>query len=156
MADLYEIAQTMKASVEQEFAAADITLPERRYVQSGDVAFDCAQLTVNVGALGTGTPTADYQGQAHPGESPVAIFVLSLIRDCQPIPDSSGNPPPAAEIEAAAEILLADALLLTKVFLKSEHKKPAGCSKVKVVSCTPYGPEGAVAGWVLSLRAGLV
>lgn len=135
-----------------DFDEANITLPTRRYVTFGDVAFDCAQLTVSVGAMATGTLAGDHGGPPHPGEVPIAALMIALVRDCAPTVKEGGEAPTAEELEAFAAPALADADVLMRVFLKKANKSIGGCKNVKVMSLVPYGPEGGVAGWLLTLR----
>lgn len=147
---LREVADDILQATEAGFAAAKIALPERRFVSNNGVAFDCAQLSVEVGALGSGTAVSDRAVSNRMPSVPVATILVALIRDCQPMSDESGTPPTVEAIEAASEELLADASVLMQIFMK--RKVLGSCSDVSLQSCVPYGPEGGVAGWVLTIR----
>lgn len=156
MVSPFELAQSVLQTVVEDFAAADpdpIEVPTRRYIADGEVAYDCAQLTVEVVRFVIGTPTQEYAGAARQGEVLSADLQVALIRDCAPIVSDDGVPSAAAIEEHAVQILL-DGHRLAGTFLR--HPKPEGCPRVKVGACQRYGPEGTVAGWVLSLRGSLV
>jgi hypothetical protein len=150
---LKELADDVMDVVTEAFAAEAIVLPDRRFISNGAVAYDCEQLSVEMAALGVGTLVADRQGMPHPGESPTVQIQIALIRDCMAIPDEDGNPPSVEAIEANADELLADGTVLIRAFLRTTSL--SSCQKIKVLTCLPYGPEGTLGGWVLSLRAAL-
>jgi hypothetical protein len=154
MPDLFDIAKAIQTAVEAQFTEAHVDLPARRYVANGSVAYDCAQFTVEISNIGIGTPSQEYGGTPRQGEIMVATIQVALIRDCAPTVDEGGDPPSVEVLETHAAIVLQDAQILGRTFLKI--KKLAGCSKLKVVQCTPHGPQGALAGWVLVLRASVI
>lgn len=148
--DLQVLAENTLQTIVDAFTAAGITLPDRRYVSNNGVAYDCEQVSVEIGSLSTGTATADRQVAAKMPKVPVATLLVALIRDCQPMSNEDGTPPSVEEIEAASDELLADATVLIRTFLKGNAVE--GCTDLAVQTCVPYGPEGGVAGWVLTLR----
>lgn len=150
---LRDLADEVMTVTEQAFADADIDLPERRFVSNNGVAYDCEQFSVEIGALSTGTAGADQPGPARLPKVAVATLLIALIRDCQPLASENGSPPSVEDIEAASDELLADASVLIKVFMRTNAL--GSCSDVSIQTCVPYGPEGGLAGWVLTIRAGL-
>lgn len=149
---LMDVAQEVLDAVVAAFAGAAIDLPARQFVSNNGVAYDCEQVSVEVGGLSTGSATADRVGSLRVPVRKVATILVALIRDCQPMSSEEGNPPDVETIEAASDQLLADASVLISVFKKSTL---ASCEDTSVQSCVPYGPEGGVAGWVLTIRTAL-
>lgn len=111
----YDILSAVNAIYEQE----GVALPERQYIATGDVAFDCEQLTVSFQQLYAGTP-----GQ--PAEQPVrcnqpfsAVWEISLVR-CIPVARRSQVAPTTDELDATAEGQMADAMLLLTGVMSSD------------------------------------
>lgn len=148
--DLFTLAENTMQAIVDAFNAANIALPERKYVSNNGVAYDCEQVSVEIGALATGGAVADQPKSLKTPKVPVATLLVALIRDCQPMSSEDGTPPSVEAIETASDELLADATVLIRTFLKKNAV--AGCTDLSVQTCVPYGPEGRVAGWVLTLR----
>lgn len=149
---LKAVATETLTAVEQSFTDAGISLPDRRFISNNSVAYDCEQCSVEVGGLGIGTATADTPVGLKVPKVPNAIIMVALIRDCQPVSEEGGAPPTVEAIEAASDALLADATVLIGTFLK-KGAVPS-CRDLIVQTCMPYGPEGGVAGWVLTIKVG--
>lgn len=156
MSDVFALAQILLDTVTDDFAAADppIELPTRQYISNGEVAYDCAQLTVELARFYVGTPAQEYAGVARQGEVLAAEFEVALLRDQCDVPVVSDDGAPSTEaIETSAEVILRDGQRLAGVFLRTP--KPNGCPRVKVIACPHHGPAGGVAGWVLMIRVSL-
>lgn len=151
MSKLRDLADEVMTVSEQAFDDASIALPTRRFISNNGVAYDCEQFSVEIGAVSTGSAAADRPGPARLPKLPVATVMIALIRDCQPMSLEDGSPPSVEVIEAASDELLADASVLIKTFMRSNVL--GSCSDVSVQTLVPYGPEGGLAGWVLTIRA---
>lgn len=100
-----------------------VELPGRRYVATGSVAVDTAQLTVMFGGIYVGPPGNELT-TPYPGESPRSMsFNVELWRHI-PALGESGMAPSADEISAASEILMHDSWMLVEaayLFDSSRH-----------------------------------
>jgi hypothetical protein len=108
--DLMALCTSLLSEVEGRWAdAGGQPLPLVSYVAAGAlVAYDSAQVTVNVARIFAGRP-----GQEFPVTSPFEVTVLTVdlqvmvLRDA-PLPDDSGAPPSAALLNASATLAMAD------------------------------------------------
>lgn len=90
-----------------DFDASLAGAPSRQIVFPGTVVLDCCeQLAVNVGALSEGS-SAPFPPKASMARINRVALIATISR-CVPTQDGSGNPPPALEIQAAAEQINAD------------------------------------------------
>ncbi len=126
--------------------AAPFALPERQYVHAGEPAFDCEQVTVTV---------PDESGVTHsmPGgdvnvpicSPPRHVQLQVSINRCVPTLKDNGDPPTAAELDAAARTTLTDLWTLAYV-LWSTYKTDAcwggACASVLFGPVNVNGPEG--------------
>lgn len=137
-------------------------LPERRYVNFGAVIWDCEQVVVSVErTFGIGGDVTQEQFQADYGVMALRAVTLAVwVIRCVPDIDSSGTQiilPTGAEIQAAHEVLSADADQLLAIFTKQQRLHNfAGCESLAFENMQAMGPEGGFGGSVTRLRAGLI
>lgn len=137
-------------------------LPTRRYVNFGNVIWDCEQLVVSVErTFGIGGDVTQEQFQADYGVMALRAVTLAVwIIRCVPDIDSEGPTiilPTGAEIAAAHEVLSADADQVLAIFTREQRLHHfAGCESLAFENMTAMGPEGGFGGAVTRLRAGLI
>lgn len=154
-------ATGLLASLVDYFAAAGVTLPDRRCVAPGApglIAWDCEQVVVSLAQLGLGT--AEDSGFRTPQiGSPAGLSVrfaqwsIQLVR-CTPKQDDEGNPPSVAAITEAGLGALVDAGLLSQFVTNTAENPPdwlglggeARCGNV-----VSLGPAGAYHGYESTL-----
>lgn len=151
---IYVLAEALRTAVEQAAATDGVTLPDRRIVAEGEVAFDCPQLAVQLPRVYRGLAAVEYADVNDKGHPFTCEFVLWLTRCAAPLRDD-GLPPAAASIEASARDLLIDAHVLT-VALVPELRDVAGrCTSLATGNLLGVGPEGGHTGWQLTVQVGL-
>jgi hypothetical protein len=121
--------------------------PSRTFVAPGPVALDCCeQLAVHVGLISEGHAVIEAARINH------ATFTVTASR-CVPVPDDQGNPPPAAEINAAAEQINADKWALWNHIgnMIDQDMLFDKCCGVDWGPLSPLQPNGGCGGSVLSI-----
>jgi len=153
--EIFDAASDLLARVEAAAAAAAVTLPDRRFVSNGEVAFDCALVAVQLPSAFRGTP-AFPESDRNRRNTVVWTFEFTvwLVRDV-PILSEQGVWPSAAAITDSASIILRDAHVLTYGLLPQLDELAAGCTSLAVGNLAGVGPEGGVAGWQLPVQIGL-
>jgi hypothetical protein len=103
--------------VQEVYAEAGVTLPERQIWVAGEAAYDCEELIVSfTGLRETQIPGWDASAQPQsPCQVPlVATFDVATVR-CVPVPNGTRATPPTPEaLAAATDLLTTDAYLLMK------------------------------------------
>lgn len=135
----FEIGELILEAVEEAFAAASVTLPDRRYVHSGAIAHDCEQVVVSCQGL-------EREAAIGPRAS---IFDIEIVR-CVPAVSEIGLPTAAALQESAQELLTDARLLFSIVGAESLRE----CRTPTVRDFVPIGPEGGFGGWRMRLVVG--
>jgi hypothetical protein len=156
--DLWGTMQYISDTLSIRYAAAGLSLPERKFTAVGDVASslanDCEQVTINFVQAYLGVP-GQPDVQARGCELPMsADFVIQVTR-CVPTPKESRGagrpptPPTVAAIEASTVVQAVDAQIL----LESAYSM----SSVQGISATvaPSGVEGGYQSVALSLAISL-
>lgn len=151
-----ELAQKVLDGVVAHFEAANVPLPDRRYVAPGNpqlIAWDCEQLVVSLTGIGWGSAPDAATGSIKPGSQVSvqgvrhAVFSIQLVR-CTPVSKDSRTPwPPAEEIQAAGVAFMKDSGLLSQamVTLVAELRQgiaPDRSGLVEAGALTSLGPEG--------------
>lgn len=157
---LFDLALALLTAVEDGAAAEGVTLPARRYVAHMLPSADCDQLTVHVertfgyeGALEAEQLLPQYARAGHALRG--ATYVVQLWR-CVPALDDNGNPPTAAALQASAQEIDADAVLLVNSVLAAERAGDLpGCSGVAIENWTPLTASGGLGGGELRVRVTL-
>lgn len=166
---LVAIAEKILTTIEQHFDAANVILPDRRYIAPGaavNIAHDfeendaqtCGQLAITMEGIGWGVSSTSTTGlNVKPGAQASvegvrhAVFAIQLVR-CTP----SANPnsrhatvPSAADIHAAGTDFLVDCGLLSQALLvlMAELRNdflPNRAGLVQGGLVSPVGPAGGV------------
>lgn len=153
---LVAMSQSILGAVQEHFADAAVTLPERQYIAPGDplqIAWDCEQLVVAIQGVGWGQAPSDSTQSpkigGHISATGVrhAIFVVSLIR-CTP---SDGDPdtglPEAADIHAAGLEYMRDMGLLSQALVVACAAVRAGLDRSSLVEAGAVNPSGPSGGF---------
>lgn len=167
-----ELAQKTLDGVVAHFAAADIELPDRRYVAPGNpqlVAWDCEQLVVALTGIGWGAAPDAATGSVKPGTQASAlgirhaVFSVQLVR-CTPVSKDNRTPwPPPEEIHASGLRFMQDAGRLSQalVTVVAELRQSIAQDRSGLVEAgvlTSLGPEGGYHGLeaTLAITSGLL
>ena len=139
-------------TVVDEFAAAGVALPDRRYITFGLPAADCAQVTVALQQLYLGTPGLPATEPTPCSAPTTAVLRIEVLRPV-PIPSGSDLSPPIAAMEASAEQEILDA----EIMLQSVSKMcGASWGGMGLFADVTMGTEqGAYAGPVMTVTAGV-
>lgn len=114
------VARWILKTIQDEFAAAATTLPNRQLLTIGSVAIDAPLLAVMFGGISLGPPGNELNVPLR-GDSPrTAVFNIELWRT-EPSIGPSGMIPTEAEESAAAEVVMHDAWLLAEAVGKSDQ-----------------------------------
>lgn len=136
-------------------------LPARQFVSIGPPAWDCALIAVWVettngseGDVRVDAPDPHKAGVGHGLRT--AALRIQIVR-CVPVMEEvawGAAPPDAADEEAAAEVLLTDAQLVTNILLAASKAGELGtCNDVVFTEWLSVGPEGGMAASTHALRA---
>lgn len=164
------IANRILQAVEEHFAAANVDLPDRRYVAPGAMAntawefadpadnvIVCGQVVVTLEGIGWGASsivTGDYpKPGSHVSAVGIrhAVFAVQIAR-CTPSSDRNDRrtiTPPAADIQEAGESFMIDAGLLSQALLTmtSELRNSFLPDRTGIVQpglVQPVGPDGGM------------
>ncbi len=163
--DLYAAAVELLEATEVALAANPV---DRVFVSPALPALDCCpQLTVHVGGASEGD-TAPLQPPLQPGHRTYAGDLVNVVQltitivRCTPGPDNSGNPPPAAEIQASAQESIDDLWAIWN-YLRTEHRAgnlftaPAGPGSREFFfdPAFPLNIAGGCCGWQIPFRVSL-
>lgn len=133
-------------------------LPARQFVSAGQAPWDCELLNVWVvrDFATSGGPEFELLQSidAHPGHSMRAgVLGIQLVR-CYPTGDDLGNPPPVADEEAAAAVVLGDVdHLWGSLWAAAAAGQFSQRNGIVNSGWTSIGPEGGLAGGVLTVNA---
>jgi hypothetical protein len=168
--DLESIARGLLEETRRWFTeVAGLSLPERQHLAPGNpalIAWDCPQLTVAVGgtALGVmeGVPAIPdpIPGPMAGLQLRWAGFAVALVR-CTPALNDQGEPPSAAELDAAGGEAMRDcgalSSMMTHLAANPEQfpwlPQPA---QVRAGAVTQIGPLGALTGYQADLQVTVV
>ncbi len=155
---LATLATQALEAVEDYYLANALPLPDRRLVSHGQSPWDCELLNVWVARDYPTDGGPEFESlmsiRPHPGHYfRAAVLGVQLVR-CYPTLADDGSPPDAdTEAQAAAE-LLADADQLWRALLEARDmgrfSQPNG---VAYEGWTALGPDGGLAGGVLTCHA---
>lgn len=151
---LFTLAQGLLTSIENIFSAAGVSLPSRKYVSNGDVAFDCEQLAVQASQVYLGQSGGQVITPITKGAAVVRTveFSIYLLR-CAPVAPDNQTAPSAADIQANAQKILIDGWVLFQGVLAEGIAGTllGECENFSVNAMTPQGPAGGQAGWLLKI-----
>jgi hypothetical protein len=147
-------------AIETQYLHLGVALPERRLISTGQAPWDCELLNVWVQrdypAAGGPENAALLSVRSHPGHfMRTAVLGIQIVR-CYPASPDGTTPPPVEDEEAATELVYGDAEAVWRGLLAASSAKtfsqPNG---VVYEGWTALGPDGAMAGGVLTVHAQL-
>lgn len=147
-----EFMEKVLQTVVDEFAAAGVDLPARRYITFAVPAADCDQVTVALQQLYLGPPGLPAT-EPTPCSAPTsAVLRIEILRPV-PIPTDSSLSVPVIELKASAYQQIRDA----EILLQSVSRMCGGTwGGMGVFADVTMGAEqGAFAGPVMNLTAGV-
>lgn len=146
-----EFMEKVLQTVVNEFSAAGVALPDRRYIFFGLPAADCAQVTVALQQLYLGSPGLPASEPTPCSAPTTAVLRVEILREV-PIPGSQLTIP-VNQLSAAAHQQVRDA----EIMLQSVSKMcGATWGGMGVFADVTMGTEqGAYAGPVMNLTAGV-
>lgn len=151
---LYGIARAMLDCV----AAAVPDPPARLYVSDGPlVAWDCEQLVAAVErtASTAGNAAVEVQDPTLGFVMRSATIGLWLVRCC-PTMDDDGTAPPADQIDASAQTVLADPTVMVRALWAAQQAGTiGGCRSMAFLGWQGVGPQGGLTGGVLRMAVDL-
>lgn len=148
---LYDVAAALLDAIVDHFTTEGVSLPTRRIVAEGEVAWDCEQVAVRLVRTYPGLPGqegADPRG-IRCAQPRAAQFGVSIIR-CVAEMDKQGNPPAADDVTASAQALLVDAFLMPIAVQSAVVSEPSAigrCDSVLIGSVSTVGPQGLFGGY---------
>lgn len=151
--DVFETAEQILQTVNTVYAEHEVELPTRQYIavgNAGSTPHDCTQVTVTLGALGSGLP----QGQPMPGCTNVTngVFIVEIVREIATVSGgrSTGKVAPTPEaISTKSKVQMKDARLLAEV---AERMGQTTINRNAVYSVTAGAPSGDAQGILLELN----
>lgn len=158
--DLLPVGQGLLDDVRAFLLANDVPVPDRCYVAPGApglIAWDCEQIAVSLASVfwgpgeGAGQLTAQTGGMAGIFEMRYAQWSVQLVR-CTPQMTDDGDPPAMEAIQAAGELAMRDAGLLSQFLVNcaaypKEHDwVPLGAT-ARAGAVTSLGPAGGYHGF---------
>ena len=159
MSALATLATDILTALVAELTADGITVPDRRYVHAGEVAWDCEQFVVSLKAMRpTMTGGADVLPTG-PGGCVVlrsAVFELSLIH-CAPEPFQDGSRPTSVALNTWGIGRCDDALSLMRGVVRAHNAGSFGevCSQVRIEEVNSLGPDGGYGGVAVTIAVQL-
>lgn len=157
---LYGIARVVLDTVAAGLNAAggSHVAPSRQYVADGNmVAWDCEQLVVAVDSTQNhaGNAAVESVDLAFAMAARSATLGVWLVRCCPTVEDD-GEPPAAAEIEASAQTVLADPMIMLDCLWRAHTAGNLGtCKGLAFQRWQSLGPMGGLTGGVLRLNIDL-
>lgn len=157
---LWNLGSDVLAVLATEWPGDAEPLPERRFVASGEVAWDCAQVAVHV--VRTFGIEADLTVEQITAQSASAGFAaraaaveVTLLR-CVADLDARGNAPSADRITSDAAVVLKDPTAVLNVLVAAHRAGNLGsCNGLAFETWQSVGPEGGIAGGVTRFRVAL-
>ena len=159
MAALATLASDILTALVAELVADGISVPARRYVHAGEVAWDCEQFVVSLKAMRPTMPGGAEVLPTGPGGCVVlrsAVFEVSLIR-CAPVPFEDGTPPNLAALNTWGLGRNDDALSLMRGVARAHNAGSFGevCSQVRIEEVNSLGPDGGFGGVAVTIAVQL-
>lgn len=136
--------QSILDKVVTVYGSYNMPLPERRYYTFGAPAIDCEQIAVSFLQMYIGTPGDEANEPRRCTDPKSGTFLISVAR-AVPITQANGNPPKAADIQAASEVSALDAWILmdsNKEFDASWGYGPTGLGLGVIATVDVDPPEG--------------
>lgn len=145
---LYLAARALLDAVVAGYAAAGVALPPRQFVSDGTPAWDCEQVTVYVERTFSGTVAAESTSPMNCLVVRSAQFSIEIAR-CTPVfADGWSDAPPTGDaIEAVAETVLADPMIVANSIVAAQRAGDlAGKDGLSLIEWESLGPQGGLVG----------
>lgn len=150
---IFDAAVVIKNTVIDIYADNSVSLPARRLVAEGAVAWDCEQLAIEFRRNFRGIPGIEDLSPDNCAGVRAAEFHVWVIRCASPMKED-GSPPSVTAMETVAEAMMTDAWLLPwglQDRIGSGEIPTLACEEVIVGPLVPQGPEGGYVGVDLTL-----
>lgn len=161
--DLFDLNAEWLAACEAALATTDGGTPARSFVSLGPPAWDCCpQLTVHSGyALADTAPIGPPLSAGHRTTVQGGVYLVPLVATvirCVPTLEDNGDPPTAADLEAAAMTGMADAWAITN-HTWDQHAKGILFAPVEremfIDPTVPLQQAGGCGGFQIQIRVAL-
>lgn len=156
---LYELAQEIKDASVLALSSSGVDVPTRQFIAPGlEVADevwdnDCNQLAVHLLRLFSGSPDEELGFVEQKGYAISALYAVRITRCLQSVPEGDEAANPDA-LNSDSQVLYRDAWVLRQNLLDQYHVQKTflqSCQSALIGPLEPFGPNGGVAGWVLSI-----
>lgn len=160
---IYTLARATLDAVIDRWDGGAEPLPERQYVSNGIVIWDsCEQVAVEVETTfgidgnvaneiidGSGVPVWSLRAVG------LVVWIIRCVHDIDVVGENVIIPT-AAEMEADAQILLADPTAIVNAIVAAQKAGDLPCQSVAFERGQMQGPEGGYAGWAVRVRIALI
>jgi len=155
---LYDVCHDVLSVIESHFTAQGVTLPERRYVHTGQIVWECEEVVVGMIGAFSGGPGQENTNRLNCG-SVRTLEIGALILRCASVSDGPNvkTPPTPTVLDQEARQRMIDGWLMVEaVVLGHGNDQILGrCSNISLGRCLAVGPEGGFAGMLLTIQIGL-
>lgn len=160
-AEIYGICQAILGAIVDHYDTIDVDLPAVQLVTPGLPAFDCCDM-LTVWCEGHAPFAGNLQNQgADSIENSLGFSMrfaqigVTLIRSAAVLADD-GEAPPVAEIQADAQTMYADSMILMEAIIAGHAAGALGHDRsIMFGTWLTEGPEGGTAGGTLRLQVSL-
>lgn len=152
---LAALGPDLLASLVGRLPALGSSVPARRYVHAGEVAYDCEQLVVAFERAAPGMVGVDQVSPRPVGAvyGRMATLAVHLVR-CVPTMTDRGQAPATADLTAVATQQFTDALALPMAMRAGLAASEWGslCDSVLWAETVPNGPLGGYSGIIMRVN----
>lgn len=145
---IWDIANDLLTNVIDIYSDGGLSLPGRRYISEGTVAFDCELVAVELRRVYRGLPGQEgVIGPSLCSGTRTAEIHVWIVR-CTSVPQDNGDPPTEASIEQFAQPIYIDAWFLpTQLqYRAADGSLGAACSDILIGNLNVLSPSGAFGG----------
>lgn len=143
---IYDVARATLDVVVAAYIDAGVDLPDRQYVADGTPAWDCDQVTVYAERTFSGFAGQEVVAPLDCLHIRSAVFWVEIAR-CVPALTNRGAAPTAAAIEASAQVILRDPIIVANALVQAYRDgELGGCLGLVLEGWEGLGPEGGYAG----------
>jgi len=149
---IYNQATTLLVDVVDIFSDEGISLPDLRYIHSGEVAYDCDLVAVQVSRIRIGSPSREQtQSVAKTMFETGVAYRIHVIRKLCAILQDEGKFPTADQFDQDALVAMQDGWVLFNglVTRANQGTLAAGvlCDEIVIGPAATTGPQGGLGGW---------
>lgn len=144
---LYDACAATLAAVVAHYSTLGVELPARRYVNSGEPAWDCDQVVVYPETTVPGLSTTITNEPLRPCTYFRTATLYIEIARCVPVESGNGRPPTVDRLDEAARRLLADPVDVANGILAANRSGTlGGFDGISLGSWDALGPQGGFGG----------